>query len=183
MVLHVASWPSAFWKEWRTWVSRHKMPFVQCFSAIWHFIPSHATSFARLVSLICDILTRPIWCGLFCHASLTRPISSFKPGIGNLYTARQGISFGPRSHRSIRLCWNPLRNFRKFLATHPNPALKLLWNSVKPFLFWSSPLSRPRIASNLGLTSLQNLWRPAETFLGLVMARVGEKVADPWSKL
>ena len=40
--------------------------------------------------------------------------------------------FGPRSQTSIR---DPLCDYRKSLATQPNPALKLPQHLMKPFLF------------------------------------------------
>ena len=49
---------------------------------------------------------------------------------------------GPRSQTSIR---DPLCNYRKSLATQPNPALKLPQHLTKPFFFLeSSTTNRPK---------------------------------------
>ena len=55
---------------------------------------------------------------------------------------------GPRSQTSIR---DPLCDFRKSLATQPNPALKLPQHLTKPFFFLgSSTTNRPKTTLKFG---------------------------------
>ena len=57
----------------------------------------------------------------------------------------------------------------------------LIKQHLKIEMFWffemtdsTSPMFRPKVALNLGLTSFQNLWWSAEILLGLVVVRVGD---------